>query len=61
MVLIFGVRELKWPLLKLINSLKILDMRYEKGKHCKSFPWTYNLMVINGIIIGGGIVMGKDY
>ena len=36
-------------------------MHYQKGEYSKFFPWIRNPMAINGIIVGGGIVIGKDY
>ena len=44
-----------------MNFPKILDMRYWKGEHSKSFPWTRGLTTVGGIIISKGIVIGKGY
>ena len=58
---ILSVRELLWFPLKLANFLKICDTGDRKVKHFKSFPWIYDLVVINNVMADGGIMVCKNY
>ena len=57
---ILDVWELLWFPFKLANFPKICDIRCRIGKYFKSFLWIYDLAAVDGVMVDGGIAMGRN-